>query len=423
LDGYILVEVLVQALTFNDSAIRWIACKLASRLSPGVYWSGLSNLRLTDVPEPTLPGNEWVQLRTVLGGICGTDLGLIFQRNHPGSMLRAFASFPAVLGHESVAFVEKVGSKVEGWSPGTRVIVDPSLSCVVRGVTPVCASCQAGRESLCESFLDGGDLPPGAMIGLNRFTSGSWSPRFVAHQSQLHAVPDSIPDETAVLIDPIACALHGVLRHQPESNDRVLIQGAGIIGIGVMLSLRALGLTNSTCALVRHSHQADRMRAAGADEVIITPRSASLSDKYDRVAKAVGGRRVPGKFGNQIMLGGFDMVYDCVGSGQSLTDAMKFTRPDGTVVALGTSGISLVETTPLWFSELNLIGVYGRQTETIGSRRIHTYDLLIEWIQDGRIALDNLLTHTFPLTEYKKAFALLTGKSKSQVIKAAFRHF
>ena len=123
------------------------------------------------------------------------------------------------------------------------------------------------------------------------------------------------------------------------------------------------------------------------------------------------------------MLGGFDVVYDCVGSGQSLTDAMKFTRPGGTVVALGTSGISLVETTPLWFSELNLIGVYGRQTGSIDNRRIHTYDLLIEWINEGRISLDNLLTHTFPLSEYKKAFALLTGKSKSQVIKAAFRDF
>lgn len=412
----------MKALTFGDSALRWIGCKAMGTISNKAYGSRMSNLRLRDVAEPGLPNGRWVKLRTILGGICGTDLGIIFQRNHPGSMLRAFASFPMTLGHENVAVVEEVGDQVEGWSPGMRVIVDPSLSCAVREVDPPCASCLAGRNSLCEHFLDGGGLPPGAMIGLNNFTSGSWAPRFVAHQSQLHAVPDAIDDQAGVLIDPVACSLHGVLRRPPQKNERVLIQGGGIIGIGVAKSIRALGHDQQIDALVRYEYQAQRLRNAGANNALIIPRSATNTQRYEKVAQAVGAKRADGPFGNQILLGGYDLVYDCIGSGQSLTDAMKFTRAGGTVVALGTSGISLVETTPLWFSELQLVGVYGRQTEAIDGRRIHTYDLLMEWMASGRMQLDGLLTHTFPLTKYHQALALLSGRDKSNVIKVAFRH-
>ena len=414
----------MKALTFGDSALRWLLCKTTGLVTPRVYWSWLSNLRLREIPEPVLPNGQWVKLRTLLGGICGTDLGIIFQRNHPGSMLRAFAGCPMGLGHENVAIIDQVGDQVPGWSAGMRVVVEPSLSCVARGVSPPCPQCAAGRESLCDSFIDGGGFPAGAMIGLNNFTSGSWAPCFVAHHSQLHAVADAIADEQAVVIDPVACSLHGVLRRRPRSDETVLVQGAGIIGLGVVMSLRALGFDGTVWALVRSARQAERMRGFGADHAMVVPRAASAAERYDRVAESVGGRRVAGPFGNQILLGGFDVVYDCVGSGPSLTDAMKFARPGGAVVALGTSGISLVETTPLWFCELELVGAFGRQMESVGGRRVHTYDLLTEWMQSGRITLDGLLTHTFAVGDYKRALSLLSrpSRDRSRVIKVAFDH-
>ena len=84
-------------------------------------------------------------------------------------------------------------------------------------------------------------------------------------------------------------------------------------------------------------------------------------------------------------------MYDCVGTGTSLADAMKFTRPRGTVVALGTSQISVVDTTPLWFKELTVMGAYGRQMEAAdGAEPQHTYRMTFDLITSGRLKVDGL---------------------------------
>jgi threonine dehydrogenase-like Zn-dependent dehydrogenase len=406
------------ALTFDIHPIRWPLCKAAGRLTPRSFTSMLSGLRLTEVPTPALPSPRWVRLRTVLGGICGTDLATLFYRNHPASFLRSLTSFPAVLGHEVVAVVDEVGERVTRVAPGDRVCVEPALSCVPRDIEPVCAHCAAGQTALCEHF-NGGTLPPGMMIGFNSFTGGSWAPSFVAHESQLYRVPDAVDDETAVLVDPIACAVHAVLRRRPD-DERVLILGGGIIGTGVTAAIRALGSAATVVALVRHERQAETARRYGANDVLVMPRAMATAERYDQVARHVGGRRVDGLFGNHGMIGGFDLVYDCVGTGASLTDAMKFTRSRGTVVVAGTAQITRVDTTPLWFSELQLIGCFGRQIESYNGMSRHTFEVVFDLIQSGKLDLSGLLTHRFRLEDYKHALAAHTARGKNGLIKAAF---
>lgn len=410
----------MQALVFDISAWRWLACKAAAAISRQVYASALAGLSLRNVPEPEPPGPDWVVLRTKLAGICGTDLAMISQRTHPAHFLRSFMRLPIGMGHENVAVIERIGDNAGEWRPGQRVCVEPSLSCAVRGIDPPCRECAAGRFVLCENFLEG-NLPPGTMLGFNNFTGGTWAPYFLAHRSQLHAVPDAIPDQTAVLVDPLACALHGVLRHTPADDERVLIQGGGIIGLGVMICLRARDCPANVTALVRYPHQAEKMREFGADSVIVAGRADSNATRYDKVAAAIGGRRVAAAYGNQMLIGGFDVVYDCIGTGTSLTDAMKFTRPRGATVALGTSQICVVDTTPLWFSELNLIGVNGRQFEDVKNGPQHTYRLVFDLITSGKLNTAGLLTHTFALADYREALRLLLGRGQSAAIKVAFR--
>jgi threonine dehydrogenase-like Zn-dependent dehydrogenase len=257
---------------------------------------------------------------------------------------------------------------------------------------------------------------------MNSFTGGSWGPYFVAHRSQLHRVPDGIDDRTAVLVDPIACGLHAVLRHRPADSEHWLIIGGGIIGLAVVAGIRAVGSRAHVTAIVRRREQAERMSAFGADDTLTISARASSAARYDAVAAHVGGRRIPIVFGNQAFVGGFDVVYDCVGTGRSLTDAMKFTRARGTVVAVGTSQIGVVETTPLWFSELTLLGASGRQIEDFEGRRQHTYEIVFDLIRAGRLRLDGLLTHTFPIRDYKAALHLLASRGRRGVVKAAFRH-
>jgi len=345
----------------------------------------------------------------------------VLLRHHPATILRALNSFPAVLGHENVAVVDAVGSEASEWSIGRRVCVEPSLSCIPRGIDPPCRQCRDGLFCLCEHFLDG-RLAPGLMIGTNRQTSGSWAPFFVAHKSQLHAVPPIVTDEQAVLVDPIACALHGVLRRPPQAGERVLIVGGGIIGLTTLSCIRVRPTACHVTIALRHRYQEQLARARGADDVIVWPRSAGHARRYDDIAARVKGRRVPAAFGNQMLLGGFDLVYDCIGTGQSLTDAMKFVRARGTVVELGTSQICVVDTTPLWLSEVTLLGSYGRQMERTGGSPQHTYEVVFDLIASGRFRTDGLLTHTFPLHEYRAAFATLTRRAATHPVKVAFRY-
>jgi len=411
----------VKAIRFGVHPVRWPICKIAGLISPRIYWSRLSGLRLVEVEPPVLPGEDWVRIRPLIGGICGSDLAAILQRNHPATMLRCFTRFPVFIGHEGVGVIEEVGSRAGGWKVGQRVCVEPMLSCVPRGIEPVCPRCQAGQISLCERITEG-RLPPGAMIGWNHFTGGTWGESLVAHASQLFAVPDAVGDETAAMIDPIACAVHAVLRRRPAPGERALVIGGGIIGLGVVAALRTLAPRTHVTAIVRYDHQEHLARRLGADDVIRSRRDETKARRYQQVADRVGGRRFDAMFGNQALMGGFDVVYDGVGTGDSLTDAMKFARGRGTVVECATSQITVVDTTPLWFAELTVIGCYGRCIEEFDGRRVHTYELTFELIRDGRLKLDGFLTHRFRLEDYRRALWTIVNRGRSGCVKAAFDH-
>ncbi len=407
------------ALTFDARAVRWAAAKVVGWVWPAVFWSRLSGLRLRQVPIPELPSPRWVRLRPLLGGICGTDVAAILQRAHPASILQTISSLPAALGHENVSIVDAVGPAVSRWRPGDRVVVESALSCAVREIEPVCPMCAAGRFTLCRHFRTG-PLPVGSMIGWNNFTGGSWSRFFIAHESQLYRVPDAIDDEVAVLTDPFAGALHAVLRRTPADHETALILGAGFVGMSVAAAIRGMGSGCQLAAVVRHGRQAEMMQRFGANAVVRVLRSDSQAIRYGHVAKLVGATVVPSKFGHQAFFGGFDVVYDCVGSGQSLTDAMKYAKSRGTVVEVGTSQIGLVDTAPLWLDELTLIGANGRAFEQYEGRTMHTYEIVFEWLRRRRIDLTGLLTHRFRVDQYKEAFRTLADRGGTGVIKAAF---
>ncbi len=407
------------ALVYDVHPVRWTLCKVAGWVRPAVFWSGRAGLRRVEMPIPALPSPRWVRLRPLLGGICGTDVAAVMQRHHPASILQTLSSFPAVLGHENVSVVDTVGAGVTRWQPGDRVVVESALSCAAREIDPPCVMCAAGRFTLCRNFRTG-PLPVGSMIGWNNFTGGSWSPFFVAHESQLYRVPDGVDDAQAVLVDPVAGALHAVLRRPPADGETVLILGAGLVGIAVAASIRALGLRCRLVGLARHDVQAEQLRRYGVDEVVLTGRSDSQAVRYGKVAALVGGEVVPSKFGHQAFLGGFDLVYDCIGSGQSLTDALKYARSGGTVVEVGTSQIALVDTAPLWLDELTLVGANGRAFEDRPGGKRHTYEVVFDLLRQGRLDLSGLLTHRFRPDQYREAFATLAARRGTGVIKVAF---
>jgi len=240
----------------NYRALRVLGMRVPRWTGGRLPWLGLSEYTLGE-----LPGPDWVRLRPLLSGICGSDLSLLTGRS--SAVLSPFNSFPAILGHEVVAAVEEAGA-VAGVAVGQRVVLDPIISCAVRGLDP-CPGCTAGTPALCRRASEGA-LAPGMLIGFCRDLPGAWSEGMLAHASQLHAVPAQLSDETAALAEPLACGLHAVLAQAPAEGERALVIGGGAIGLGTLAALRMVAPGTETTIVVRHPLQAELARQFGAHQ-------------------------------------------------------------------------------------------------------------------------------------------------------------
>jgi L-iditol 2-dehydrogenase len=405
----------VKAICFDVSVPRYLLTYTLGKFYPPILWSPLAMLQYREVPEPRLPGPDWVKVKTRYGGICGSDMGVVFL--HVSFALEPLGSSTFVIGHENVGTVAEVGADVEGFSVGDRVVADPYLSCDARGIPEPCAYCRRGDTNLCQHFTDG-DLAPGLIIGSCSDTGGSWGPFFVAHKKHLFRVPENVSDESAALTDPFCTSLHAALRNYPGDETTTLVIGAGIIGLGIVLALRALGSRARIIVLARYPYQAEAARAQGADEVILTRGSL---DVYQAVAELTGARLFKPSLGKRIMVGGANMVFDCVGSDDTIDDALRFTASEGTTVLVGAAGTPKnVDWTHIWLNELTVHGTYACGTETYQGRKTSTYQLALDMMAQGKIDLAPLLTHRFRLADYKQALATVAAKGRNGVVKAVF---
>jgi len=413
----------MKALVYGVNPVGWATCLWLKHLWSGCVLSRLNGLRLRELPVPPLPADDWVRCRTILGGICGSDLGILMQRQPPNSFLQSFATLPAAMGHENVAVVEEIGPGADSHWLGKRVCVDPGLPCRVRGIDPPCQACAAGRFGACENFSADGDgasaLPPGTSLGYCGPVGGSWSECFVAHASQLVEVPPGFSDEQAVLTDPLACSVHAVNRADLSAAEKVLVYGAGVLGLGVVWALRAMGYRGGIDAIARHPHQAELARRFGASEVLELPRRRR--ERFEGISRRTAGRAVRARFGNYMLSGGYDLVFECVGSRDAIEEALKWARSGGQVVMVGMGHGRGADMTPVWFSELNVIGAFGRGEEGRQGRKLHTYRLVQELILSGAADVSCLLTHTFDLSQYKRALTAAIDKSGHRSVRVAFR--
>ena len=412
----------MKGLVYGVNPLGWATCLWLKRLWRGCLLSRLNGLTLRELPAASLPTDEWVRCRTILGGICGSDLAIICQRQPPDSFLQSFSTLPAVFGHENVAEVVEIGPGVDPQWLGKRVCVDPALPCKARGIDPPCGPCREGRFGACENFgADGAGeaaLPPGTSLGYCAAVGGSWADSFVAHVSQLIEPPTDFTDAQALLTDPLACSLHAALAADLTDAERVLVYGGGILGLGIVWALRAIGYAGRIEAIARYAHQADLARDFGADQAGPLPRAKA--ERFEAVAERTGGRVSRARFGNYMLSGGYDVVFECVGGNRTITESLKWTRAGGQTVMVGTGHGRGADMTAIWFGELTVIGAYGRSIESFRGRDVHTYELVHELMADAD-GLERLLTHTFDLADYKAAFAAAMDKAASCSIKVALR--
>jgi L-iditol 2-dehydrogenase len=426
----------MKAVLCQVKPIGYIASHVIKRFRPRVLTGPLNGLSLADIPEPTLPGDEWVKLRTRLGGICGTDTAIIGHRQPMDSILQAFSSQPILLGHENVADVIEVGPGVDPKWVGKRVCVDPTLACAQRGIEPACHCCQAGHYGACENFGDEGSgrygITRGTSIGYNNQTGGSLGQVFIAHESQLYEVPETLTDEEALLTDPIACSLHAVLMTDFANADRVLIYGSGIVGLATIAALRAVGFGGQIDMIGMGDKNCKLAEGFGLSNWLTLPglrgwrvkRAAIFAERSRLIAEHLGVPLKLARFNNPMLAGGYDITVDCLGSSESVTECLKWTAARGQFLVLGTGAGKNVDLTPIWFRELTVLGAYGRQRETFQGRQAGTYALVHEFLANRTIDASGLLTHIFPAESYREAFDVSMHKPVHQAIKVAldFRH-
>lgn len=401
----------MKALQMTDSVPRYAASKALAKVRDGIYWGSLACLRYRDVERPLLPNDEWARVRTIYGGICGSDLGTITL--HASTSTTVFTSFPFTLGHENVGRISGLGPGVEGFSLGDRVVVDPLLSYEPRGLP----NPNGNELNLCDVF-DGGTLAPGMLTGFCADTGGSWSEEFIAHRSQLIAVPDRVSDEAAVLAEPFAVSLHAVLRNMPGDDDTVLIIGGGIIGLLTIAALRALGSRARIVAVARYDFQAREAQRLGADVVLGKTRGKDLERK---LTESLGARSLKPVLGPDVIVGGAEIVFDCVGSSSSMEQALRFTSGGGAVVMIGlATKLDGIDWTPVWLNELTVRGAFTYAMEDYEGEQITTMQLAIRLLAEGVADIEHLVTHRFQLDDYAEALQTITNKSGSGVIKAVF---
>jgi threonine dehydrogenase-like Zn-dependent dehydrogenase len=399
----------MKALLVERLPHRFAAARIAALAAGSGSGVAVGPLRYTETEPPASPGADWVRIRPRLSGICGSDLATLDATS--SRYFEPIVSFPFVPGHEIVADV------VDGPLAGRRVVVEPVLGCVARGIDPSCPACAEGNLGRCER-LAFGHLKPGLQTGYCASTGGGWSDELVAHTSQLHLVPDALSDDAAVLVEPIACAIHAALRGGVLPSDAVVVIGAGTVGLLVTAAVREHCSPSSLTTVARHATQRALAGRLGADSVVP---EAALNRTVRRRTGSLAIRSGSGSIAR--LTGGADVVFDCVGSGSSITDALSVVRPGGRIVLVGMPSTVRLDLAPLWQREIELVGAYAYGTERLGQRgpdpiSRSTFALAIEMATTHD--LGPLVSAHYPLDRYEEAVRHAADAGRRGGVKVVF---
>jgi threonine dehydrogenase-like Zn-dependent dehydrogenase len=407
----------VQGLLYGVRPESWSPPDESNQLLVGL---SRSPMRLQELDRPVPLRDDWAVAKTRLTGICGSDAKMVFMDfgdDFSDSALNGYFSLPTVPGHEVVADVVEVGAAVTTLEVGQRVVLNPWLSCGPRGIDPPCPSCQGGDYSLCWHFAQG-PVAPGIHTGTSKDAPGGFAEYLPAHESMLIPVPEGVSDEVAVLGDPFAVSLHSVTRHPPPPGGKALVYGAGALGSCATAILRSLYPDVDVMTVARFPAQAALARRLGATTVDPFP----VEQLLEEAAAWSGGvlQKFPGSGLPMAHPGGFDVVYDTVGTTQTSEVGVRLLKQRGTLVKSGVNAPERWEWSPLYFKEIAWVGSNAFGVEEVDGLRLHGIAHYLRLAEQGRIDMTGMLTHTFRLEQWRDAFIALATQEQSGAIKVAF---
>lgn len=403
----------MKALVFRYSLPRLAATRVLSSVTPSAFFGPWSPLQLEEIPEPPLPADDWLRVRIVRCGICGSDAKQAFLKGDQDNPMTALISFPHVLGHEAAGVIEEAGSAVGERRVGERIVINPWLSCGPRGLEPPCRFCADGQYSNCERFTEG-RLAPGIHAGNCADVPGAFAERIVVHESQAIPIPEGVSWEAAALADPFSVSLHSVLLSPPPNDGPAVVFGSGTLGLLTIAVLRTLYPNVEVLAIARYPHQAELAKRFGAD---VLPNGTDAI--VEEVARRAGGQVLRPWSKKPWTLRGAAVVYDTVGSPKSVELSLRMATTRGTIVVSGVEAPRRFEWTPLYFKEVSIMGSNAFGVETFEGRRLHAMEVYFELLARG-LDVTPIITHHFPLARYREALLVLRNKGKSGAVKAMF---
>ena len=326
-----------------------------------VMMTGPAALTFRDMPDPE-PGPGEVTLDVALIGVCGTDLHIL-----DGHF--ATARYPLIPGHEVTGTVVALGAGVESLRKGDRVVVDPGVPCTT------CLLCRRGRPNLCENRN---------AVGVTR--DGGAAERVAVAAANCHLVPEGVTAQAAVLAEPLACVLHAFDLVPAPVAQRVLVYGAGTIGLLAVQVARHLG-----------AHRV---------EVVETNPGRLPAARRVGAAVATGPEELPDSRAD------WDLVVDATGAPAAIADGVARVQRGGTFLQIGVAPADAV-------IPLSPYQLFARELTLVGSMTTrHTFPAALRLLESGIIDVELLVEEPVPLSDYAEAVARVrAGRSLKVVVR------
>jgi len=324
---------------------------------------GIRDLRLETRARPT-PGPREVVVQVLTVGVCGSDVHY-FQHGRIGPYV---VEAPLVLGHECAGVVAERGSEATAHPLGTRVALEPGVPC------GACRECRSGHYNLC----------PDVRFFATPPVDGAFTEYVAIHEDFAFALPDSVSDEAAALIEPLSVGLWACRKAGVSAGHHVLITGAGPIGLLALQAAKAHGASQVTITDITDA-RLELARTLGATTTLNAERE-SLSD-------------IPSA----------DVLIECTGARDALLTGVASLAPRGVAVLVGMG--------PEETAEIPIATVQARELAVVGSfRYANTYPLAIDLIASGRIDPTRIIGARFPLDQVEQA--LTASERDPSIVKA-----
>ncbi len=311
-------------------------------------------IEFREIKKPGLKPDQ-VMMRTMRIGVCGSDIH-VYHGMHP------YTGYPIVQGHEVSGVVAEVGENVSGFSVGDKITFAPQVVC------GKCYPCLNGMYHICENLK---------VMGFQ--TNGTAQEFFPLPSNIVFKLPDEMPFDHAAMIEPIAVAVHAVRKGGNVVGKKVLVLGAGTIGNLVAQVAKAFGAEAVLITDVK-DYKLEKAQACGIDFPINTART----DLNQAILTNFGPDRA-------------DLILECVGLQDTITQAVDYARKGTTIVIVGVFGDKpVVDLGLVQDRELKLVGTLMYQNSD--------YEAAIDLVRDGKMCLDELLTHRFKFDRYLDAY-------------------